>query len=378
MKRKKFFILIVFLFIFISTGNVYAYEISDSTLTEYIKIDTLYSYISDDIVNFLESEEIDIKDISSLQKLDIGSFLEYIYYIIKNKVNIPFKAFISSIILILLSSLATSFSSQIIDKNNSQIFETVCALISIIMITDVLYESFLSICNMIQYVSEFITAFIPIFSGILLMSTGEATASGYNISLFYICSVIIKITDDFFIPIFSMLFCLSIADSMNTVISFNSIINCFTKIITSGSKVILSIFISVLSFQTILNNTTDKIGHKALKTVISSSIPVVGSTISEAYGTIQSSIMIFKNYVGLFGIIIVCLILLPVFIEIITYKLMIVILKNIAEMFNAKIFEKFLKHYESLTSIAIALLTCVVVMFSITIALSIVFSQTNF
>ena len=82
-----------------------------------------------------------------------------------------------------------------------------------------------------------------------------------------------------------------------------------------------AIFSTILSLKGIMAISSDNLISKGIKLAVNSAVPVVGGAISEAYSSIVGSLSLLKNAVGMFGIVAVSVINLPVILELLFWIL---------------------------------------------------------
>jgi stage III sporulation protein AE len=82
-----------------------------------------------------------------------------------------------------------------------------------------------------------------------------------------------------------------------------------------------AIFLSVLGMQTTISVSADSLVFKTSKSVISGLIPVMGPLISETLSTANGCLNILKSGVGIYGILALCLSVLPILISLISWKI---------------------------------------------------------
>ena len=99
--------------------------------------------------------------------------------------------------------------------------------------------------------------------------------------------------------------------------------------------IILTIFVGVVSLEGTLASSVDGITAKTAKTVVSSSIPVVGKILGDAVDTVLGCGVVLKNAIGIVGVIIVIgICIMPIIkltILFLSYKLLAVVSEPIAD-----------------------------------------------
>lgn len=92
-------------------------------------------------------------------------------------------------------------------------------------------------------------------------------------------------------------------------------VNLIKWIITALLTVMMLAFTLYLTLTGIISGTADAAAVKLTKTVISTTLPVVGGIVSDAAGTIVSGMAMLKNAVGIFGLLAVCAVCLIPFLQ---------------------------------------------------------------
>ena len=72
-------------------------------------------------------------------------------------------------------------------------------------------------------------------------------------------------------------------------------------VVSSGLKIVLTVFVTYLTVSGLLASTTDLVGAKTAKFASSGAVPVVGSVIADAAETVIAGAMVMKNAIGIFG-----------------------------------------------------------------------------
>ena len=74
-------------------------------------------------------------------------------------------------------------------------------------------------------------------------------------------------------------------------------------------------FSAVLGLKSLLAGSADTLASKGIKLALSSAVPIVGGALSDAYSSIIGSVSLLKSTVGVFGVIAVVMIDLPVVLQ---------------------------------------------------------------
>ncbi len=176
-----------------------------------------------------------------------------------------------------------------------------------------------------------IGAFIPLSTALYTMGGNVGTAVKNVTGL----SVTLGITEVISSIIVVPLFCFCLATSLISVsfgdfggVSFGTTVK---KIFMTILGVIVAVLSLSLSSQTIISAKADTLAMKGAK-VFLGSIPISGGAVSSGLGTIASSISLIRGSVGIGGIIIICLLLLPTLIEIWLMKIIYSVMSGFCSM----------------------------------------------
>lgn len=133
----------------------------------------------------------------------------------------------------------------------------------------------------------------------------------------------------------------------------------------------MSVFSALLTFNTLLTSSADSVATRAVRFTVSSFVPVVGSALSEAYRTVKSGMGLLKSGIGVFVIISIAVIFLPVLIQCVLWLLSLNLCKLVGEILGQNTAVTLLNGVSSVLGVLIALLlsVCTIFVISTTIIL---------
>ena len=131
-------------------------------------------------------------------------------------------------------------------------------------------------------------------------------------------------------------------------------------------SVLATIFTSVLSIKGILSNIADTVSVKGTKMIVSSVVPIIGGSVSEAYGSVINSLLLLRSSVGVFGIVVISAVNLPVIIELFLWSASISFSAILADIFSLKSIADFYREVSNVikTFNAILIFCCVLFIIS--------------
>ncbi len=365
MKRLLPLLIVAFL-IFAFSFNCLAYGDSENQLHQ-IK-DDLFSILSDDVKDVLEDMGIDEGNFEKLYNISLKNITEYFTVTLKDSLNNVFAevATLFSVIIIV------GIISILIKDSSADYFDQLCTVIVTLYIVSIATKSLTSVITVLKLSSGFMISYIPIYTLIISLSGNIATAFTYNSLVLFFAEAVSSVVSSVMIDFMGVFFCFSIAFSMNSTINTGRFVSSINKIVTFLLGFSSSVFASFLSIRSVLSSSVDSVSVRSVKFMISSFIPVVGSSISDAYSSIIGSINLIKGSVAVVGILAVLIINLPVILETLIYYLTFNVLSGISDSFYCKGVSNILKCFAS--GIRTLLLLCVFQMFILIISTGIMLS----
>ncbi len=331
MKIVKIIFLSVIMMFIVSPVTV-AKESDEILKYEKIYYELFEDELSEETVKILEESgmnSIDFERIISATPKDIFDFFKNTA---KGTLKGPLKNFIFNCAVSVLLSIAFTYSSDNEKRKkalNLLMFAYVALSVCMPMVS-VLSAG----AAAIKMSSKFMILFLPVFAGVVVASGNPALALNYNSFALYFAQAIASFSSNILLPFETMLFALVsvniVSDQMNVKNLAKSIKNGVVKVLSISG----TIFTAVLSVKGILSNVADTVASKGAKVLVSTLVPVVGGTVSDAYGTIVNSLLLLKSSVGVFGIVAIAAINLPVIIQLVLWSVSLNLSSVVADMFG--------------------------------------------
>lgn len=321
---KRIFI-IISVVILVMNFSVSAY----ATNTDF---ETVWDSTDEQTKEYLEDlgiDELTFEEIFNLSPTRVIEFLVDLAFdggitIIKNLTLI--------MVVLVITAIANSFLRESDKTEQVVYFVNTIIIISIIiapisrMITDAVAG--------IKTCTVFVNSYLPIMTAIIIASKNPALAVTYNSFSLFLSSLISNIANSFLVP------CISALLSFNVLSSF-SFENYRERIVKSVRKmivIILSLFSTIytglLTTQSILATSSDSVALKGIKFISGAFVPIVGGGVGDAISSVFSSFLIMKNTLGVFVIIVIILINLPVMIELLLWYFALNLCSIVSSMFN--------------------------------------------
>jgi len=374
MKRIVFILLVAVLMLLVLSPIVFAADEQNFIEQQYETsgAQDLIGELPKETQDMLDSIGVDQVEFSQLYNVSFTRLLEMFKNIVLGELENPLKFLVVMVgVLILISIVQT-----IVPQENNKAVELACSLFFIIatMSSMMSYASY--IISAIDTSCKFMLGFIPVFTAVIAISGNPAAAISYNTVAMAIAQSASGFTNAFLIPLVVMFVALSIAAAVSPALNMDGILEMLKKTIVWLLTATCTLFTGFLSLKGILVSSADTVAVKSGKAVVGALVPIIGNALSESYSSILGSMSMLKNAVGVFGIISVTLINLPVLVQALMWIASIFLVAFAAESMGQKNCAKLLKNINSTNIILVAILVFNLVLIMVSTALVMLFKST--
>lgn len=328
----------------------------------------LYNSLSDDVKQSLEN--IGINGIDGQQISQI-SFTEVVNEIVKlageNSAG-PLKAVISLTALILICSLLSSYKNSLSSELSSSlgIAAVLCAtctaaLPAIQVIADM--------SAVVKTASAFMLAFVPVMV-MIMSSTGHAVSgASYYAMMIGAGEGVGQLSSKVIVPFLNMFLGVSVTASVCPETRLSGISSVISKAVKWILGFVMTVFTAVLSFKQLITASVDDVSTRAVRFTLNSFIPIVGSALSDAYKTVQGSVNLLKSGLGIFVIISIAFVFLPIILNSLLWIFTLSAGKLFADTLGTNQVKNLLEGVSTVLSTLLAIVLCIMSVYIISTAL---------
>ena len=270
------------------------------------------------------------------KKLDFNNIVLIIWNTIKKLFNENYKSLSIIIFLILLSAILKCFFNQ--DKNidNYYLAQMIFGCMTVLFLFSAIQNVSSGINEAVESMTVFIKSCTASMTMIILNSGSPFASALFSYMVALGCDITSTICSYFLIPIINIFVGIGVCQSFSSEYDFSIITNLFKKIVKWFLIGYFSIFSIVLSFQSFLAGSADSIAKKAIKVTLSSSVPVVGGSISEGVDGVFTLAKGVKNSVSIVSVLVILAIFLSPLILCLVNSMMISISQHFSEFLGDK------------------------------------------
>lgn len=335
----------------IFSGAVFAEEESD--YGKEIVESALPDEVSEDLAEI--GVEYDNNGVLSLTPTQV---IQQIIDIFLEQINKPLKLLGMLMGVIILASAVEALRDSTGSSSAVSTFQIVAVLAGAGMLCGYIADCISEAGTALTALSTFLMTFTPAFAGIVAVNGQTTTAVAFNATIIVAVQIFTQLATSVIMPLCGSMLGLSIAGAINPDLKINRIAEMIKKVVTWTLGILTTIFTGLLSVQSFITSSADSVTMKMAKFTVSGTVPIIGGAVSDALSTVKGSLGLIKSSVGTFGIIAGCSIMLPVLISVVSFKLVLSIAAAVGELFGATQLSALLKSAESVLSIIVALIVC--------------------
>lgn len=295
--------------------------------------------------------------------------LDYVFEILGLNLDQALRVFAITVALLVICSLLNMLK----DSFNNSALETVISMISSAAIMATIIElsrkPLEDAINLLDYIRIFINTASPTLSAMYAMGGNISGAIVHNYGLIVFLSILENVIILSLELILGICMALALSSAFMQGNNLVGISNAIKKTFTFFLGLIMLIFTTVISTQTLLASKADTISSKTAKLLAMQVIPVVGSTVGESLRTAGASIEYLRSNVGVALIIILILVIAPTIISISIYRLILIAGNAVSGLLGCEREGRLMLEISSLFGYVLAILaiSCIVVIYLLTV-----------
>lgn len=379
-KALKMILTVFFIVILIISTSVQAFANENDAVDENVDGDSTqitYDEQADKLFKSLPQETQDVlselglagtKSIK-LNELSFSKILSLIANAATSQSVSPFASMATVIAIMILYAVLESYKDSL--KLNTM--QEVLAVVTTLCISAALLFPSVEIINYasktIENASNFMLMYIPVAVGIMAYSGQGISGSSYYTLMVFACQGITQISSRIVVPFLNIFLGISVTGSLTSKVNLSPLCEMLSKVTKWVLAFIMTVFSGFLTFKTIIATSLDSISTRAIRFTLSSFVPIVGTALSEAYKTVQSSVKMLKSGMGVFVIFAIAVVFFPIIIKCLVWLLSVNVCKTFGEIVELKTPCKLLGSISSVISTIIAILICIMSVYVISTAL---------
>lgn len=320
--------------------------------------DELMQQIPEGAQELLEETGVGDIAVDNLLQLSPRAFFKALWDMLLGQLRAPVTVLGTVLGIVVLCTMLGGLRNAGGENGLSPVFATVCVLCVLTAIAVPILDCVVETAKAIQQASTFMLSFIPMFSAALVASGRPVTGATYNLFLFSTCQIVSQVVSRTLIPLVGIYLAVCIASTLTPGISISSAGDAVKSAVNWALGLILTIFVGLLSVQSIVAQSADTVTTRTARFLISSGVPAVGKILSEAYTAAQGCLHLLKSTLGAYGILVAAFTFLPILIQTACWHLIANAASIVGDILGAGQVSRVLKACANALGILVAMIFC--------------------
>ncbi len=279
-------------------GNVFVNGIDEIGLHEDFK----------DLTDDISIKELFSDLVSGKIEISVSELLNTIIKRLSGEIYISLKTMALIVAISILSSYLTGLQDGFGKEGVNKAAFYACYIVISGIACAAFYDAAECVFETIERISLFMKMIVPVVITALVSSGAAISAAVFEPTLIVIVELTVEVIQACFLPMIMLSTGMNIVNNLSDRFKTERLVKFMNQSIKWGLTVILTIFVSVATLQSIASSGADGLTIKLTKYAAANFIPVVGGVLSESVETVMSCSVLIKNAVGIMGIICVVII----------------------------------------------------------------------
>lgn len=311
-------------------------------------IGDIYSLLPDESKDIFYDEGFRGDNSEWIEELDAASFFSLIISFFKEGISSPLSALSKTLSVLVLCSLMTSYSSY---NNVGAAVDSVCTVSTALILAVPIYEIIAAAKQALSGVSVFMSGAVPVFAAVKAAAGKPVSVTGSAGVLLFACQILSYLCAFLFVPFMNSYLALGICSSFGGKNATEGIMNSIKKISMWVLSLCTTVFLFILGVKGVVGKGTDTLAMKTAKFVLGTTVPVVGTALSESASGVAAGLSALSGTAGIYIIFGVCIIMLPLLAQLVCWRLALILIKYLSVLFSVKTVDGLSQALESVLSL---------------------------
>lgn len=251
-------------------------------------------------------------------------------------------------------------------RGATELCSTLCL---VLCITPVIRSSVVLCQDFIALLTSCASGITPVVCALFVSSGNVTTAAVTNASLMLVYTLFQSVISVFMWPVVKAVYVMGVVGNLGGILHFDTLSR-FIRQLFTWLLSLLALFLSVMiGVQSTMAINADSFSMKTAKFALGNFIPLVGNALSEAIGTVAGSLSLIKSTCGVFGVLAVAVLLLPVIVHLLLHRVVVGVAQGMAELLSCERESLLLKEVHAVLGYILAVVSLVSALFLFILAL---------
>ncbi len=294
--------------------------------------------MNEELIELLPNEYKELfSENGSFAIASIDRFFNYILELIKETVVKEGSGLVPLLSLVALCGIFAAFEEASSQKNTRTILQLCFLLSGLFAVIPMIYQVFSDAELHLQELTAFVTVILPALSGVLLSMGAVNSFSLSGLSL----SMLLSFLSQFVLGMLFPFLKISFTFDLFSIITANAGLSTFASKIKNVFLWLMGLsttgILTMLAFQNVIASKADSLSLRAFRFTAAGVVPIVGQTIAESSKTLLSSLDMLRSSIGVLGVGVILLMLLPELLSLLFKKIIFDIAASMSDACGSKI-----------------------------------------
>lgn len=301
---------------------------------------------------------VDDSNFQSVGDINPKTFFSAVFGLAGTEGKGPLHAAGSCLGIILLCALVNSMKLSFGDRPLRGVADVVAALCICVGIVEPVINVLVRASSVIHTACGFTLASVPVGAAVLAAAGRPASAASMQLLLTTAGNAVQLLSACVFAPAMKICLAMAIVSSISPDVNLLGLFRCFSKAVKWLLGLSMTLFTGILAMKQLTADGADTLAGRAARFVVSSAVPVVGGTLSDAMNTVTGCIQMLRSGVGAFILLALLVMFLPVLISSLLWMMMLQICAAVSKVFSLQEVAGLLQACSSVLEILLAILLC--------------------
>ena len=290
--------------------------------------------------------------------IDTSKVTDGIFDMLKRYSSAPISSLVIMLGAIIIVSIAESYTFSLRYTHTKEIMSAAVSIFTASAVILPVSRLAADTVAVIHSASSLMLLYLPVTAGITAFSGKAITSAGYYAAVITGAGLLSKLASSVLAPLLNIFLSLSVCSGISGRINLSGLTETAAKAFKWTLTFAVSMFAAVTGLNSAMAGAGDNLAGRATKFAISSLIPMIGSSLAEAYQSIQGSLGLLRSGLGVFVILTVLITFAPLLIRSLLWSLALNCAKMTADAFGvssaSRIFNAITTFLSSLRALIIA------------------------
>lgn len=215
----------------------------------------------------------------------------------------------------------------------------------------------------LERLTSLMSAMIPVAGGVWAMGGNVSTATAGTVGMYAFLTVCQRLCASALTPICCFCTALALCSALSPDMGVRGLGGAVKKIYTFVLGLVMTILVTSLGSQTTLTAAADGMTARAAKMASAAAIPIVGGSVGDTLRTVAAGVQYLKGVVGIGGIFLILLLVLPVLLSLLMTRLAFLLGGGVADVLGCDAEGRLLGELGNVYGCMLAVLSMSAVMF---------------